>query len=625
MKSQSLGLIAISACAFIAGTVSAKAHSRKEHVVNRKFKDFVYPANAAASKLTELQVDLGYEVHEGKVEHDKFVSFRNIPFAEPPRDDLRWFEAIEPQSIREEVNDGSTDHKCPQAQVGWVPLAEEFLNDFGNTSQFLPLRWRNVIEPKDYKKPMPDPIAGVHEDCLTLDVMVPKSVWENRNNPDADPAAVIVWIYGGGFIFGWKDQFGSPEGFFDAVAANDPDAGNVIYVAMNYRLGAFGWLGGPKFVEDGGIPNLGLHDQKFALKWVQHYIESFGGASDRVTVMGQSAGASSILHHITAGGGRSEDAPKFQKAILQSPGFFPQPNSSHDDYIYSEYLRRTGATDLEGLKQLDTSILQQINAEMTYESPYGIFNFGPTVDGDYVPDLPSKLLGDPSGPYHKEIALLVGHTSFDGLLFTPPWIRTREHLKTHARKLYPGITEDALAYIDEHYPVRQYQTEFPFLPLVAQVKIANVSDFLDDVAIQCNSYFLTEAINANAMAPVFRYVFNTLPAIHGYDAGYTYYPSPPMMGPVNETLAKFSQASIVNFVRFGYPSEDESWEAYTSDNRKVMNFGKPGQAEQNFETGLGDDRMDRDKCKFWQSAPYWPEPEASTKFVKQEAVFREWL
>ncbi len=54
-----------------------------------------------------------------------------------------------------------------------------------------------------------------------------------------------------------------------------------LQVAMNYRLGAFGFLGGSKFQEDGGLPNLGLHDQNFALKWVQRYIESFGGDPTR--------------------------------------------------------------------------------------------------------------------------------------------------------------------------------------------------------------------------------------------------------------------------------------------------------------------------------------------------------
>lgn len=136
--------------------------------------------------------------------------------------------------------------------------------------------------------------------------------------------------------------------------------------------------------------------------------------------MGQSAGASSILHHITAGGGESSYQPNFEKAILQSSGFFPQPNSSHDDYIYSEYLRLTGAKDLNELQDVNSSILQAANAKMTYDSPYGIFNFGPTIDGDFVPDLPSKLLGTEDKQFHQGISVLLGHTAYDGLLFTPP-------------------------------------------------------------------------------------------------------------------------------------------------------------------------------------------------------------
>lgn len=50
---------------------------------------------------------------------------------------------------------------------------------------------------------------------------------------------------------------------------------------MNYRLGAFGWLGGKKYQEDGGVSNIGLLDQELALKWVQRNIGSFGGSADR--------------------------------------------------------------------------------------------------------------------------------------------------------------------------------------------------------------------------------------------------------------------------------------------------------------------------------------------------------
>lgn len=203
----------------------------------------------------------------------------------------------------------------------------------------------------------------------------------------------------------------------------------------------------------------------------------------RVTVIGQSAGASSILHHIIAGGGKADDKPNFEKAIIQSPGFFPQPNSSHDDYIYSEYLRLTGAKDLNELQALNTSILQEVNAKMTFDSPYGIFNFGPTVDGDYVPDLPSKLLGDPDKLFHQGISLLVGHMAYDGLLFTPPWIRSPAQLRTHVSELYPGIPETVLQWIDTHYPIKTGDL------VLAQKKIANVSDFLDVSSLyQCSKF-----------------------------------------------------------------------------------------------------------------------------------------
>jgi len=52
-----------------------------------------------------------------KQENDTLLAFRNIPYAEPPLDILRWYEALEPQTIREQVNEGSIDHKYPQEQV----------------------------------------------------------------------------------------------------------------------------------------------------------------------------------------------------------------------------------------------------------------------------------------------------------------------------------------------------------------------------------------------------------------------------------------------------------------------------------------------------------------------------
>ena len=132
------------------------------------------------------------------------------------------------------------------------------------------------------------------EDCLFLDVVVPQKIFENKD--EACNAPVLVWIYGGGYTAGSKSDSGNPAGLLTRSESNNADG--VIYVSMNYRLGAFGWLSGPTFQEN-GTANAGLLDQRFALEWVQQYIHLFGGDKNKVTVFGESAGGGSIEHQIT--------------------------------------------------------------------------------------------------------------------------------------------------------------------------------------------------------------------------------------------------------------------------------------------------------------------------------------
>lgn len=193
--------------------------------------------------------------------------------------------------------------------------------------------------------------------------------------------------------------------------------------------------------------------------------------------MGESAGASSILHHITS---NYQERPVFKSAIIQSPGFFPAPDQSVHDKTYQEFLRSTNSKDFEELLKADTKVLMQANADMTYKSNYGLFKFGPTVDGYQVPDLPSKRLQD-TNSHHKGINVMIGHTKFDGLVFTPPWIRTDAQLREHVLTLYPGIPEAVLKEIEKRYPVKDFG--------LAKEKILQVSDFLDVSLIEPQTFF----------------------------------------------------------------------------------------------------------------------------------------
>lgn len=141
---------------------------------------------------------------------------------------------------------------------------------------------------------------AVSEDCLYLNLCTPEL---------AGSRPVIVWVYGGGFEVGMA----SPP--MTDVVALARRTGAVV-VAMNYRLGALGWLhladlGGPGWT---GSTNLGLQDQITALRWVRENIAAFGGDPGNVTVAGMSAGAFSICALLAA----PAAAGTFHRVILSS-------------------------------------------------------------------------------------------------------------------------------------------------------------------------------------------------------------------------------------------------------------------------------------------------------------------
>jgi len=140
------------------------------------------------------------------------------------------------------------------------------------------------------------------EDCLYLNIYVPAS----SRTPTGTKFPVMIWIYGGSFNSGDS----SFMGIYDASRL--VDAKDVIVVTFNYRVDVLGFFSSG---EPDAHLNIGIEDQRAAIDWVKANIADFHGDPDNITLFGQSAGAVSIIAHLT-----SPKTPKglFHRAILQS-------------------------------------------------------------------------------------------------------------------------------------------------------------------------------------------------------------------------------------------------------------------------------------------------------------------
>jgi carboxylesterase type B len=133
------------------------------------------------------------------------------------------------------------------------------------------------------------------EDCLTLNIVRPATAHSISKFP------VLVYIHGGGVQEGSGADQRCNMSFLvqESVGVGAP----IIGFTINYRLSGFGFLSGSA-LQKSGVMNVGLHDQRAALGWIQDNVAAFGGDSSRVTIQGESAGALSVGYHFLAYGGR---------------------------------------------------------------------------------------------------------------------------------------------------------------------------------------------------------------------------------------------------------------------------------------------------------------------------------
>jgi carboxylesterase type B len=136
-----------------------------------------------------------------------------------------------------------------------------------------------------------------------------------------------------------------------------------IAVALNYRLNIFGFGASSDMIaaQSGSCSlkgiNFGLRDQKVALTWISRNIAAFGGDPDKITIAGQSCGASSVHAHLLEAelGGGGKRKALFQKAILQSGALgCAGPRSMADaDRHWSDLCRRFQIDNEEAVKRIE--------------------------------------------------------------------------------------------------------------------------------------------------------------------------------------------------------------------------------------------------------------------------------
>ncbi|OQD88606.1 hypothetical protein PENSOL_c069G00251 [Penicillium solitum] len=185
----------------------------------------------------------------GSTDLNKIDKFNGIPFALPPTAHLRLKPPQPIQTSIGAIKATSTAKSCPQFL---------FSTDKKDIPSSIIATLTNI--------PIFQKITNAAEDCLTLDVRRPSGT-----QPDAK-LPVLVWIFGGGFEQGATAIYDGSNFVASSVKLGMP----VIFVAMNYRLGGFGFLPGAEILKDGSA-NLGLMDQRLALQWVADNIAAFGG------------------------------------------------------------------------------------------------------------------------------------------------------------------------------------------------------------------------------------------------------------------------------------------------------------------------------------------------------------
>lgn len=473
----------------------------------------------AGAQQRAVHTDLG--ALAGVPSHDPAVTaFLGVPYAAPPVGELRW--------------------RLPQRAAAWagVRKADHFSASCIQHMNGARLPWTAEF--------MPPP--GTSEDCLYL------NVWTS-NVASAKPMPVVVWVHGGGFT----------QGSASAAIINGEQIAKqgIVFVSINYRLGILGFFAHPELTAESphhSSGNYGLMDMVAALEWVQRNIRAFGGDPAKVTIAGQSAGASAMEFLAAMPSAKGLFRGEIIESGAQVKG--PTANSAAEQ----EKLGVTMATvaNAPSLKELRALPAERVLAL----GGKAHTKFVPDIDGYVVPDKVMSVLAagrQNDVPTMNGLVLEEGssHPDYGKLSAAQFTQNVRDHFRSNpedALRLYPADTPEHLA--------------------------ASQKAFDSDRRL-VSEYLWALERGKTAKTPVFLYHFtHPIPWPEHPEFGVFHCTEMPYwMGnlklldrPYTEAdfqLSAMTMAYWVNFIRTQDPNGPglPAWQAATSEARQVMDLG----------------------------------------------------
>ncbi len=439
----------------------------------------------------------------------------------------------------------------------------------------------NCIQPKnDIELASQDPCS---QDCLFL------NVW--TKDVDTTDKPVIFWIHGGSYIWG-----GGTDPLYDGeqFVRNLPEGEDCVFVTANYRMS---FMGGCDLSllegytdEYADAINLSKLDQTAALKWVNENIEAFGGASDNITIMGQSGGGGAVNMLVA-----DEDSNKlFQRAIAQSGGLsYVVINEETSKETSQKVFDVLGVKTIEQLVSLtDEEIAGKITQVCDAAETGFRYTDGTVISKTYWDDWKNGSA--------KDIDLLLGSTNGEYDANAIDWDRSNSEAIRDYEILEKGLVEEEKAYANTYskfYVMDQKDTVDGYLDK-GKDKVKQIQTLSNDL-----SYTYPVQVIADAQSKynnnVYVYYWEYAPdkeavlksqgdlaevspwgrALHSMDVCFVFgtleegYPE--LTGTVDDVdpdLMKKTQAAWYSFAKTGNPSCEEigDWKQYNSDTRETM-------------------------------------------------------